>query len=622
MKGVYQNRLATFEDPDYILPESDAPYSATANAMPMLHNAQAPRGFYGARFFEQTLPLINRQSALVKNLNTKTGRSWDTELGKGMGAVFAPDDGVVEKFDDDELVIRTANGDKKVVDLYNKHPFNRHTMLQSKLLLKKGDPFKKGQVLASSNFTDDEGRMAMGANARIAVVPFEGKTMDDAAVISESFAERLRSDHANMIDLELDEESKVGKNHFVSLYPKKFTVDQLDRIGSDGFVKPGTILNPGDPIRLGTRPKSFRSDSSDVKNLSRAARFTRKDDSAVWDGDDPAEVLDVVRNRKGNVRVMVKYEAPARPGDKLTLRNGQKMTITEVLPDDRAPRGEDGKPMDLLLNQLGLPSRVNFASYAELILGKIAEKRGEAYTFPSVLPDKKSMRDFVEEEAAAHGVNPYEFLFDPRLGRNLDQPVTAGTGHVLKLHHTAGKKIRYRGKGSYDINHLPMKGGDEGGGAQRLSGLEMSVLQSSGARGVQKEGMLLRGEYRPEFWRAIRENRPPPNLDKPFVWDKFMALLQGSGVNPKDFGGGKLRLTPLTDRDIDAKETIEIQNGKLVNPRTLEPEVGGLFDPNMTRKQSWGKISLPLAMVNPAYESQVRTLLGLTQKQMDEILDS
>ena len=125
-------------------------------------------------------------------------------------------------------------------------------------------------------------------------------------------------------------------------------------------------------------------------------------------------------------------------------------------------------------------------------------------------------------------------------GKNLDQRVTAGTGHVLKLHHTAGKKIRYRGKGSYDIYHLPMKGGDEGGGAQRLSGLEMSILYSRGACGIQKEGMLLRGEYRPEFLRAISKNRPPPTLTKPFVWDKFLALLRGSGVNPKDFGSGKL----------------------------------------------------------------------------------
>ena len=621
MKVVLNNSFQVADKADVSLEDPNGIFSPTGNALPLPYNTQVPRNFYGSRFFEQTLPLVSASSPLVKNMNNATGRSWDYELGKHMGAVFAPTDGEVLKVGQDDLTIMTADGKKQVVDLYHQYPFNRNTMMQSRPLVKKGDKFKVGQPLVASNFTDDEGRMAMGGNARIAIVPFRGETMDDAGVISESFARRMSSEHANTLDLDKDPDEKTGKNHYVAMYPKRFTRDQLENLGDDGVVKPGTILQPGDPVRLATRPKTFRSDSADVGRLSRSGRLTRKDSAMVWDGDDPAEVLDVQYNRKGNARVLVRYESPTRPGDKMTLRNGQKLTVTRVIPDDRMVRGKDGAPMDLLLNQLGLPSRVNASTFWEIHLGKVAAKLGKPLTIPSTLPDKQSMVDFVQQKMLEAGVEPEEILHDPETGKDLAQPVTVGNAHVLKLHHRATKKLRYRGQGGYDINRMPMKGGGEGAGAQRLSGLEMAVLHSSGARGIQKESLLLRGEHRPDFWRAIRENRQPAALDKPYVWDKFLTLLNGSGVHARDLGKGKLRLTPLTDKDLEARGAVEIGNGRLIDMRTMEPVVGGLFDPAMTRKQEWGQISLPVPMINPAYESQVRQLLGLTQKELDELLD-
>lgn len=949
-KGIKNNRLDIIEEPDYILEKSDSLFSPIGNALPMIFNVQAPRSLYGAKFFEQTLPLAEREAPLVRNLNLDTGRSWDFELGESMGAIRAPDNGVVDKVDEDSITIKTEGGEIKTIDLYNKYPFNRYTMISNKPLIKEGDKFQAGQTLASSNFTDDEGRMAIGVNARIAVTPFKGHSMDDAIVISESFAKRLTSEHANTIDLEKDVDAKVGKGHYISLFPKKFTRDQLEKVGEDGVVLPGTILNPGDPVQLSTRPKTFRSDSADIGKLSRSARFTRKDSAQIWEGHHPAEVIDVVTSRKGDHRILVSYKAPAEPGDKLSLRNGQKATISKILSDDQVPRSEDGRPVEVIMNQLGLPcfdeltemlttrgwlpvsevslsdkvatlnqdtfrvefqspdkvihapytgkmysycsdrldmcvtphhrqfsassksdgkfelleaekifgeprqylkaadwfgkdpgtvvarglgeshifmsvhwaqfvgwflsrgcvcetpsdgpkgsekgvlfscsgeeyadtrdriyslmsamglhyiegpgdifvgdaclaacikifggekdryiprevldmppsllrvfldaltegeegpfvtpsrrladdvqeaatkigiasdvtreelnggevlyrvemieespsawandpssdqgaerwvdydglvhcvtvpndivfvrrngkavfsgnSRVNASSYFELMLGKVAEKTGKAITLPAHLPGGQSMEEFVTKNLEKAGVDPYEVIIDPQTNKPLGQKIAVGNGHVLKLHHQAGKKLRHRGQGGYDINRMPLKGGGDGGGAQRLSGLEMSVLESSGARGVKKESILLRGEMRSDYWRAMRENRALPKLDRPFVWDKFLALLNGSGVNTKDLGKGRLRLTPLTDRDLDEKEAVEIQNGKIVNMRTWEPEAGGLFDPLLSRQQRWGKITLPVPMVNPAYENQVRNLLGLTQKELDSLLE-
>jgi hypothetical protein len=153
-----------------------------------------------------------------------------------------------------------------------------------------------------------------------------------------------------------------------------------------------------------------------------------------------------------------------------------------------------------------------------------------------------------------------------------------------------------------------------------MSGLEMAVLHSSGARGVQKEAVLLRGEMQNDYWKALRANRPLPKLDKPFAWTKFQALLNGIGVHARDFGKGKLRLTPLTERDLDAHKSVEIANDGIVDLKNMEPKVGGLFDPRMVREGKWGHITLPFPVINPAYENTVKTLLGLTEKEYQELL--
>lgn len=623
IRGVKHNRLVSAGDDeaDYELEAPEDLFSTHLNAIPMPFNVQGPRNFYGSRFFDQALPLVNRQAPLVKNLSVHSGRSWDHELGKRSGALYADDDGVVDKVSADELVIKRPDGTKVFKDLYNFQPYNRKSLVTSQAKVKPGDPVTKGSLLATSNFTDDEGRLALGRNARIGVVAYRGETMDDALVVSQAFADSLLSDHAEVVEHEPDEDLKTGLNHFISLFPKKFVTRQLEALDPDGIVKPGTVIQPGDPVMLMTKPRSFNSQGADAGRLSRAQRFVRKDASKVWDGDDPAEVIDVVRNRKGGVKVLLRYQSPARPGDKLVLRQGNKGTISRVIPNEHMPRTEDGQPLDLLLNQLSLPSRENASSFYELLLGKVAAKTGKPYVLPSTLPEGQDWFHFIENEMKTHGVTPEERVYDPLEGGFLDSPITVGVGHILKLHHLASSKLRSRGQGSYSLDRQPLKGGSAGGGAQRLSGLEMNVLHSSGARGVQKEAVLLRGELRDDYWRALRENRALPKLDRPFVWDKFQALLNGMGVRSKDLGKGRLRLVPMTDKELVARGSVAIDKDDIVDLGTWEPKPGGLFDPAMTREQKWGHVNLPFPVVNPSYEDTVKTLLRLTGKQYEALLE-
>ncbi len=623
-KGVRFNDMDTADDEevDYEFLDTNAFFSAHANAIPMPAPVQGPRIFYGSRFFDQALPLVKNEAPWIRNMEHNSGRSFDYILGDQMGAKRASADGVVEKITPDSIIIKTADGQKVEHELYNLFPGNRKSLTHNTPKVEVGQPVKAGDLLAKSNYTDDEGRMALGVNAKIGIVPYKGLTMDDALVISQSLANRMVSDHAETLEQEKDETLTRGFNHFVSLYPKKFNQDQLKSIGEDGIVRPGTILQPGDPILLQTSPRSFSSENQQVGRLSRSMRFVRRDSSKVWDGEDPAEVLDVARTKDGGVKVLLRYQSPVRPGDKIVLRAGNKQTVSKIIPDEQMPRTEAGEPLEALLNPLGLPSRENASTFYELLLGKIAAKTGKPYTLPAFLPPGQTWNQFVADELKKNGIAPEERIYDPQDDVWLDNPITVGNGYLLKLHHLAGKKLSHRGQGLYSLDRQPLKGGGGGGGAQRMSGLEMNVLQSSGARGVQQEAVLLRGEKRDDFWRQLRANRPLPALNRPFVWDKFTALLAGSGVHVKDMGHGRLRLAPMTDKSLAERGSVPIQNDGIVDLNTMEPTPGGLFDPTLVRDQKWGHIDLPFKVVNPSYKETVRTLLGLTGPEYEALLDA
>lgn len=623
IRGIKNNEITVGEDKDadYELIGTSGLLSTHGNLVPMPSAVQGPRVFYGARFFDQALPTLNNEAPLVRNLEEQSGRSWDWVMGGHAGALRADADGVVQKITPDELELKLTNGSVVKKELYNHFPNNRKTLSHHTHALQVGQAVKAGDLLAKSNFTDGEGRLALGNNARIGLVPFKGASMDDAVVISAAYAKRLTSEHAETFEQEKDEDLKGGKNHYVALFPKNFVGRQLEQLDADGLVKRGTILEPGDPMMLFTKPRSFNSQNADVARLSRAQRFLRRDAARVWEGEDPAEVLDIARTRDGGVKVLVRYQSPTRPGDKLVLRAGQKGTVSGIIPDEKMPRTEDGKPLDLLLNPLGLPSRVNASTFFELLLGKIAAKTGKAYTLPGYTGKGKTWLDFVESELKANNIAPEERVYDPEEDRFLDNPVTVGVGHVLKLHHLASGKMSARGSSGYSADRQPMKGGGKGGGAQRLSSLEMGVLHSSGARGVQQEAILLRGELNDDYWKALRNNRTAPKLGKPFVWQKMQVLLNGTGVNAKDLGKGRLRLTPMTEQELDRRGSVEVKNDGIVDLADFEPKPGGLFDPKMVRDQKWGHITLPFPIVNPAYEEQVRILLGLSQKEYQALLE-
>ncbi len=130
------------------------------------------------------------------------------------------------------------------------------------------------------------------------------------------------------------------------------------------------------------------------------------------------------------------------------------------------------------------------------------------------------------------------------------------------------------------------------------------------------------GELNDEYFRALRTNRSVKKAGRPFVWDKFLAMMNGTGINTKDRGAGKIRLTPMTDRELERRKSVPMRKGDIVDLRTMEPIPGGLFDPDLVRGNKWGHVDLPFEMVNPAYDEVARTLLGLKKSEYEELAAS
>ena len=606
---------------DYELKHPEHAFGPHINLIPMTNAVGGARAFYGARFSTQALPLLHREAALVQHQDADDpqGRSYDATLGELGGAIRSRAAGKVTHVGPSLIAVEDEKGETHHHPLQHFRPMNRKTMWHNTPVVKAGDTVKKDQLLAPSNFTDHHGTLAIGTNVRIGLVPYKGWSLDDALVISESLAKRMTSEALYPHDLEYTQGVEGGKKSYRSLFPTTYTQEQLDKLDDHGVAKLGQVVNPGDPLILAHQPKTISTSSAQLSNLSKHMRNARVDRTVTWDKQVPG-VVTHVSPVTGGIKVNVAAEMPAQVADKLVLRTGQKGTISKILPDEHMLRGADGKPMEMLLNPLAIPSRVNNALIYELLLGKIAQKRGQPYVVPGYLPKGKPWYDFVQQELQKHGVPETDEVFDPQSNHKLDSPITTGYGFVHKLTHTAESKLSSRGQGSYSLNEAPAKGSEEMQGAKRLSGLEVYGLLSSGGYALLRDAATIRGTRNDEYWSKVRRNIEPGEPGAPFAFRKLKALLNGSGLMARSLGGGRERLQFMTDRDTERMDPIEVQNGGIVDLNSMEPVPGGLFDKKLTGSGRWGYFKLPHAMPNPMAETSIRKLLDLTQAEFDDIL--
>lgn len=603
------------------LPHFENAFSPLGNLIPMKSAVKGQRVAMGSRMLTQALPLVDAEAPLVQGavpgqVDPRTGQmvSFEEMHGRGMGAIKADKPGVVESVDNDSITLRHPDGTKSTKQLYNHFPYNRKTYIHNTALVQPGQQINEGDLLATSNYTDKSGTAALGKNLYAGYLPFRGANYEDAFVISEAAAKKLSSEHMYQHGVEFTDRHKPGRRAYVGIFPSKFDRKTLANMDDEGVVKPGTVVNYGDPLIL-----SVKERESAQNKVHKKGQAGFEDASELWKHHSPGVVTDVVKTKNGHT-VLVKSIATMQVGDKLSGRYGDKGVIADIIPDDQMPKDSQGNAFEILLNPLGLISRVNVGQVAEAALGKIAKKTGQ----PQKVLDFDQIEDltaYVQKQLEQHGLKDTDDVTDPETGRLIPNVLT-GNRFFMKLHHTSESKAQGRGTGGYTMAGEPAKGGETG--SKRLSLMDQNALLSHGALEVMRDAGAIRGQRNEQYWLSFMKGQTPPKPQIPLIYQKFVNELKAAGVNvvPE---GNKLHVMAMTDSDIDAlAENRNIDSGDTVRlEKGMEPIKGGLFDPSLTGGHDgnrWTAVKLHEPMPNPVMEEPIRRLLGLTEKKFLAVL--
>jgi DNA-directed RNA polymerase subunit beta' len=614
VKALYRGQIVMVpvSKVDYFTPTAEALFSPSTNLVPFLPSNQGNRAMMASKMLEQAIGLKHREAPLVQ-VGTSTGQSMEEVVGRQV-AIRAPEEGTVKKVGEDEIVLTTAGGDRKI-SLYNNFSLNRKSFLHHTPVVKVGERVKKDQLLAESNFTKG-GTLALGTNLRAAYIPYKGYNFEDGIVISESAAEKLTSEHIHKKSYAVTPQSTLDKGLFRLNYPALLSPDNASKIGSDGVIKKGSRVRSGDIIIAAMERKNR---DAQIAVISKTLADRPRDASVRWTGEDEGVVTEVVKVG-GTITVFIRTEERAKIGDKLSGRMGNKGIITKILPDGQMPKDAGGGAVDILLNPHGVIGRINIGQIYESAAGKAALKAGAPYKVQNFTGQNYlgTTRKFLKE----NGVSDKEELFDPSTGKSLGQ-VHVGNPYILKLFkQSAGNfSVRQGGPGMpYDSNLQPLKtGGEEG--SKSLDLLTMYSLLSHGARANLREMSSLKANVNDEYWKALRSGQQLPPPKAPFVFDKFMAYLKGAGIDVQK-EGTKLTLAPLTDAQIEKMSSGGVQKAHFYHAKDFQPVKGGFFDGKIfggLKGTKWGHLELKEPVVNPAFEEAARKLLGLSGK-FDEIV--
>lgn len=606
-------RVSANEKPDYTFISGADFLSGATNLIPGVSGVSGGRVMLGDKASIQAISLVNREAPLVQAIPAKGAPSFEEQFGKELASVRSPVDGTVIKVTENEIVVKGADKNYSLA-LYNNFNSGKKSFLHNTATVKVGDKVKKNELLATSNFSDSKGRLALGVNLKTAIMPYRSNNFEDAFVVTESGAKKLVAEQLVTTRLERRLGVDTQKSKYVSLFANKFYNAQLANIDEDGVVKKGTILKYGDPIILAYAPRALKTTDMHLGKLSKALGNAYKDLSETWDYESEGEVTDVAKAGP-LLSVNIKLKRNLNVGDKLSIYSGNKGVTGLILPDHLAPQTKDGKPVDLLLNSMSVTSRVSPAMLSNLGLGKVAEKLGKPIKVTGFV-DGSAIKK-TQELMKQHGVEDLEEVYDPVSGTKTK--VLIGPLFINRLVHIAEDKLSDRSQGvGYDWDMQPTKAKEES--AKRLGNLSTTALLSHGATEVLKDIAVVRATKNDEFWRNVKMGLPAPAPKVPFIFNKFIASLQSAGINVKR-EGNNFQILPLTDKETVSLSTGAIQNAKTfkVKGQNLIPEKGGLFDPANTGilGNNFNHIDLNMEVPNPISEDPLRRLLKMTKEQYE-----
>jgi len=586
---------------------------SVATAMiPFLENDDNSRALMGSNMQKQAVPLMVTDSPIVG-----TGMEYKAAVDSGV-VIVAKEAGIVERVEASKIVIACDDGHKDVYELIKFKKTNQGTCFNQQPIVSRGERVEKGQVIADGPATDN-GEISLGKNALIGFMTWEGYNYEDAVLLNERLVREdvYTSLHIEEYTVEA-RDTKIG--------PEEITFE-IDNVGDDarknlnaeGIVKKGTEVRAGD-ILVGKLTPKGETELTPEEKLLRAifgekARDARDTSLRLPHGESGVVVDVKVFSRENNddlptgvnktVRVYVAQKRKISVGDKMAGRHGNKGVVSRILPPEDMPFLADGTPLDIVLNPLGVPSRMNIGQVLEVHLGIAAKKLGWKIETPVF--DGANERDIIEclrmagncrkicpgenvdgkqlfietvtedgkrdlvritdeeradeelmarlyEEDKVRVIDGKTILYDGRTGEPFDNPVTVGIMYYLKLHHLVDDKIHARSTGPYSIVTQQPLGGKAQFGGQRFGEMEVWALEAYGAAYTLQEILTVKSDDingRRKAYEAISKGQ---NIPTPGVPESFKVLVKelqslGLDIRTLDKNGDEVNLSSICNDD-------------------------------------------------------------------------
>ena len=501
--------------------------SVATSMIPFLENDDANRALMGSNMQRQAVPLIRTEAPIIA-----TGIEHKAAKDSGV-VVIAKNDGIVENVTANEIVIRLDDGKKDIYKLLKYKRSNQGTCINQRPIVKRGDVVKKGDVIADGPSTD-QGEIALGKNVLIGFMTWEGYNYEDAVLISE---ELVRDDVYTSIHIEEYEsearDTKLGPEEITRDIPN-VSEDSLKDLDERGIIRIGAEVRAGDILVGKVTPKG-ETELTAEERLLRAifgekAREVRDTSLRIPHGESGIVVdVKVFSREMGDelppgvnqlVRVYVAQKRKVSVGDKMAGRHGNKGVISRILPVEDMPFLPDGTPLQVVLNPLGVPSRMNIGQVLEVHLGYAAKALGWKIATPVF--DGASEIDVIETlKEAGLPEDGKTVLYDGRTGEPFDSRVTVGYMYYLKLAHLVDDKIHARSTGPYSLVTQQPLGGKAQFGGQRFGEMEVWALEAYGAAYSLQELLTVKSDDvvgRVKTYEAIvkGENVPEPGIPESF----------------------------------------------------------------------------------------------------------
>ena len=572
------NMLVAKEKVDYIDVSPSQIVSVTTSMIPFMEHDDANRTLMGANMQRQAVPLMITEAPIV-------GTGVEAAIARDSGCSVVSDiDGVIEYVDAKKIIVKGVS-EKRVYELISYQRSNAETCYNQRPIVKKGQEVHKGMIIADGPSTD-KGEIALGKNLVVAFMTYNGFNYEDAVILNERIVKDdvLTSVHIEMKEIEC-RDTKLGPEEFTRDIPN-ISEDARKNLDENGIVRIGTEVKENDILVGKVTPKGMQELSSEEKLLyaifGEKTREVRDTSLRVSHGCSGI-VHDVQIFTKENsdelpagvskvVRVYIVKKRKIQVGDKMAGRHGNKGVCSLILPEEDMPYLPDGTPVDILLNPLGVPSRMNLGQILELHLGMAGKKLGVHYATPIF---NSATEEDLQEQVKEAGIDPdYKtWLYDGKTGERFDKRVSVGVMYMIRLVHMVDDKIHTRATGPYSLVTQQPLGGKAQFGGQRFGEMEVWALYAYGAAHILQEVLTIKSDDvvgRVRVYEALVKGKPIPASGVPESFRVLIKEFQALGLDiqilDKD---GQLR---------DMKE-LEKEEDKDDTPVSIE-EIGASDDQN------------------------------------------